>query len=1277
MKLSPKIFSGVLHNQNKGACDWGWQGLVAHGCHNFVTIVDPQSVQVLQVLDKHKGNVVKVKWARENYHHDLSSPYQLRLASGDSNGNIIIWDVDKGEPRAEFSDGNKTIQDLEWLGTQDASHDLLAALHPPYSLVLWNADTGTKLWKKSYTEVLISFSFDPFNQRNMAFLGQDCIVFIDDFSITRVPSSNGKKFYISSPSSQASKMDNSTGSLERKSKDSSSRNLAKRMTNILVGEGRQSQEEETVTLNECIQLLYHQSCRHHMILLYAREVLILDLEINQTVGIISMERTGSPFLQIVSVCQRDVLFCLHENGGITARVRRKTNAVNPLAPEGIGAFDDGPPSQSLDVMYDLRCQSDPIRMTCHCQVMAFACSPVSEKTLALVLSDSRVIFWDLNVVDFQPSNEQDDTAHISPLFTPGNSQLTANQNDGNRLPVVSSVRSPKLALCDLIGQSQILSPDGETALKGLGVALKFQMSGLLSGLVSPITVIRMCPALTTKNWKKYQPLLAVGSQSGTVQVVNVASGQIVREYNLHSFPVRGIDWASLTSLISFSYPAPGVSGLVKNEILLVDVTSGKTTPIRINRDQESPIEQIRISHIKQFFIISFRDKPLELWDLRSLILLREMSKGIPQPSALEWAPIRSVKILKKDLEQQQQTGQKSTGEHGDSVASLQEGMTLSSSSQSESTNSDAKSQEKSKEHFVFTDSEGALYHFIVEGSGFTSASKIPPENGLGTITWLSWKNDYLVFGDGDGQLCLWDLRLKTSRTTSTHRGWIKKIRFAPGRGNFKFSVLYNDGVDVWEVIGGKIELCSSIKSPREIPKIIDMEWSGSDRPVLATIDGCVHMCDISLKKSSSGIDDWDLTDPVFSPYLLQPQGSLLMKLVLQNEQQWQGEGERAGEYVLQLEGLMEENKELQNIVNSQLELIDRNVLSYLHKCRFGTAERCLLTARLFGDESEVRFWTVALHYLISHKYQPLHQSFSSSSLSQNGDVFIPQKEMNDLVLVDNDESFGEKKFPPSPVFKDQPLEKCFDFLCDNQSFKKYQLDRVALHDSKRATYDHTKKCAENYIMLGQTDRAVQLLLETEPDRDAYYTDSLKACLVASVRSSGASQSTIKLVATNLIANGKLIEGVQLLCMIDKGLDACRYLQTYGSWDKAVWLAKSALEITESSEVMKKWVDHLCSTSVNQKSLAVLVMLSLGKFMKVVEMLYGMRQFTKAACLIEAGMEFDLIRKTEETGTLIEAVFLEYARFLSNLGHRKAAEYYCKQAGEKGQQLLKEVEILFS
>lgn len=659
MILAPKIITGFLHTQNKGACDWGWQGAVAYGCHNFVVVIETKTVQVYQVLDKHKATVIKVKWARENYHHDTGSPYSLRLASGDTNGGIVIWDVAQGREKIEFSDGNKPIQDMEWLPCQDASHDLLLVLHPPYSLILWNADTGTKLWKKSYTESLLSFSLDPFSYRNIAFLGQDCILFIDDFSITKTPSSNGKKFYISSPS--ASKGDTPSNTLERKS-SSSSRNLAKRMTKILVGEGKQ-REDENIALNECIQLAYHKACRHHLILVYAREILILDLEINQTVGTIPMERTGSPFLEVIPMHQRDVLFCLHENGSITCRVRRRNNSLATSYHEGlIGGFDESPQGPSPEISYDLRCQSDSIRMTRHCKVTGVVCCPVTEKTLALILSDSRVIFWEMHTVDFQEGNSH---SLISPLYTPGSSQYTlaesqasdttvvSNQLTGTAsLPLVTSVPPPKMALGDMIGQSQVLSPDTESASKGHGVSLRFLMTGLLNGLNAPITVLRMCPPLTTKNLKEYSPLLAVGSQTGKIQIIHLGSGHIEREYSLHTSIVRGIEWASLKSFMSYSYPNPGGSNQVKNEIFLMDITSGKATAIRAHRDQESPINMIRISHNKQYFLVSFKDKPLELWDLKALTLLRGMSHKLPYPTALEWSPSPGLKALKRKLQQQ-------------------------------------------------------------------------------------------------------------------------------------------------------------------------------------------------------------------------------------------------------------------------------------------------------------------------------------------------------------------------------------------------------------------------------------------------------------------------------------------------------------------------------------------------------------------------------------------------------------------------------------------------
>lgn len=35
-----------------------------------------------------------------------------------------------------------------------------------------------------------------------------------------------------------------------------------------------------------------------MLLLYPREILILDLELSQTVGVVAIERSGVPFIQV-------------------------------------------------------------------------------------------------------------------------------------------------------------------------------------------------------------------------------------------------------------------------------------------------------------------------------------------------------------------------------------------------------------------------------------------------------------------------------------------------------------------------------------------------------------------------------------------------------------------------------------------------------------------------------------------------------------------------------------------------------------------------------------------------------------------------------------------------------------------------------------------------------------------------------------------------------------------------------------------------------------------
>ena len=75
------------------------------------------------------------------------------------------------------------------------------------------------------------------------------------------------------------------------------------------------------------------------------------------------------------------------------------------------------------------------------------------------------------------------------------------------------------------------------------------------------------------------------------------------------------------------------------------------------------------------------------------------------------------------------------------------------------------------------------------------------KGGNGSITTLAYKMEIIVFGDTEGSITGWDLRSGQTRKYSTGRGFVKKIRFAPGKENMKLLVLYHDGVDVIDLKG--------------------------------------------------------------------------------------------------------------------------------------------------------------------------------------------------------------------------------------------------------------------------------------------------------------------------------------------------------------------------------------------------------------------------------------------------------------------------------------------
>ena len=141
--------------------------------------------------------------------------------------------------------------------------------------------------------------------------------------------------------------------------------------------------------------------------------------------------------------------------------------------------------------------------------------------------------------------------------------------------------------------------------------------------------------------------------TGNIQILNMSTGIVERDFATHTFPIRGIEWTSLHSLLSHAHQSlsGASSNLVRNELNHTDIRSGKSVALRSNRSEEPSIDMIRVSHLKQFFIVSFRGAPFELWDLKNLSLLRTMPKKFPPITALEWSPLHNLKSLKKKQEE--------------------------------------------------------------------------------------------------------------------------------------------------------------------------------------------------------------------------------------------------------------------------------------------------------------------------------------------------------------------------------------------------------------------------------------------------------------------------------------------------------------------------------------------------------------------------------------------------------------------------------------------------
>ncbi|ELR13975.1 WD domain, G-beta repeat-containing protein [Acanthamoeba castellanii str. Neff] len=649
-----------------------------------------------------------------------------------------------------------------------------------------------------------------------------------------------------------------------------------------------------------------------------------------------------------------------------------------------------------------------------------------------------------------------------------------------------------------------------------------------------------------------------------------------------NFPVRGLYWLTASTLIFYTCEDVG-KGEFMNKVFLLDLHTGRLREIRKSSAAEATfIRGLRVSPLRQYFVLMLKDKPFELWDIASLSTIALLKAS--QVTALDWCPTQGTPT-------------------GAGV--------------------------RPREQFMFVLADGTTHQHSV-GDGGVTVVPFQGEVGTGIISSIAW---YYC----SGTIHCYNLETKRALVFNTNKGLVRNIVFAPGDKGHQILVNFSEGeFGVWDVDHGvRISTSSYLKS-RDL-RALDLDWLTPSHPVVSTSDGCVRVLDRSLSSSPSPILWEHVAEeaPLHSPALL---GGFLPAM-------------------LKVHLLHPRSKVPRGLVEA-LDALDADTLQTLRDPSLSITERCRRVATYFADENEIRFWTLAGHFLAGPPQGTAASSLSVDDLTSKRATLQATPTTASGGVVGGDGGDDPNSRPPASAAASIPAEAGggapkleFGVLCSSRTARTLEWERARASElaSANITYDLSRKLTDLHLLLGERDKAMRLLLDTPAAHPNFYPDMLKACVVAASHSQQSFQQTVGEVAHNMVASGWLEDGVQLLCLVGRGAEACRHLQDHARWTDAAWLAKIVLSDAEAAAVLRHWVAHL--VTAGRKAKAAEILLSLGEGAEAVELLYEAGELGRAALLAQA---CPADRKPEPG--LLTRVYADYAARLKALGHPAMSHY---------------------
>ncbi|XP_030954602.1 WD repeat-containing protein 11-like isoform X2 [Quercus lobata] len=1231
------MLPGPASRNNFGSADLSPSGLLAFPASSSVAILDSRSLQLITTLPLPPPNssnssnslspfVTSVRWTPLPLRRDLlttePSSSHLLLAAGDRQGRIALFDFRSRSPilwfETDSASSKSGVQDLCWVQARPDSY-LLAAISGASTLSLYNTSTGRCFFKyDAAPEFLSCLRRDPFDSRHFCVLGLKG--FLLSVKVLGETEDNIvlKELHVPTDCSELQR-------LERDAAASASG----------TGNGSNSSAPASgVFPLYAVKFSFSPQWRYIVFITFPRELVVFDLRYEASLFSSALPRGCGKFLDVLPDPNNELIYCAHLDGKLSTWRRKEGEQVHIMCAIEELIPSIGTPVPSPSILAVIICRSDSTFQNVG-KLYSDVSSPspdvdfdtpfdfcdepllVSKTHLISISDDGKIWNW-LLTAEGPENTQKDDTnlglvADVSEVPVPGtNANTVISSSSGS---FMEAGKQPEHM------DSGRSCPSNSTSSLA-DMSFKISLVGQLQLLSSTVTILAVpSPSLTATLARGGNipavavPLVALGTQSGTIDIVDVSANAIAASFSVHNGMVRGLRWLGNSRLVSFSYSqANEKSGGYINRLVVTCVRSGLNKMFRVlQKPERAPIRALRASSSGRYLLILFRDAPVEVWAMtKTPIMLRSLALPF---TVLEWTlptvprPVQNGPSTQSSLLSRDHTAVSSD------VASTQ---TVASSSDSMSSDG---SQDDSSESFAFALVNGALGVFEVQGRRIRDFRPKWPSSSFvlseGLITAMAYRLPHVVMGDRSGNIRWWDVTTGHSSSFSTHREGIRRIKFSPfvsgDRSRGRIAVLFYDNTFSVFDLDSQDPLANSHLQP-QFPGtlVLELDWlplrTDKNDPLILCIAGAdssfrlveVNTNDkkIGYRPQSRTVKERFRPMPICAPILLPTPHALALRMILQLgvKASWfntcsttlekrphliPGTASYTGDlrsYMIDLppvgDAVVPEMllKVLEPYRKEGCILDDERAKLYAKIVNKGCAARFAFAAAIFGESSEALFWLQlprALNYLINKLVnkspQKVHVSASTS-------------ELDDTALLKRITS--KERSMPGKGKKDALSQGQLRLMAfEQEELWEAANERIPWHE-KLEGEEAIQNRVHDLVSVGNLEAAVSLLLSTPPESSYFSANALRAVALSSAVSRSLLELAVKVVAANMVRTDRSLSGTHLLCAVGRYQEACSQLQDAGCWTDAATLAAAHLKGTDYSRVLQRWAEHSLRSEYN-------------------------------------------------------------------------------------------------